>query len=262
MRAASAIGQRYIFSLDYERLMSQMIVASVILHATLFAVLILGPRYFGLSSTEKTTPETIDIDLSYDLPKGPGLGVQPVLESREAVRRSDERKSWEIDRDNKKVDEPDEVKTGDDKAPNTNKLAFENKRPAKATTQEMDDAVAKLRGKYGTEGGGGEGKTGTDNFLAQYKSQVSRHIHAVWALPGGLPRQYMKQSIVVHVMISPSGSVTAKSVVKGSGYAPLDRSCLMAVQAGSPLPKPPPALQDKVVAQGLNINFVPSTKAN
>ncbi len=263
MKAAATIGQRYIFSLDDERLLSQMIAASVVLHVVLFGALILGPRYFNLSALEKPAPETIDIDLSYELPKGPGLGAQPILESREAMRRSDERKSMQIirDREKEKKEEADVVKTGAEKAPISNKLAFKNQAPAKATTKEMDDAVAKLRKNYGTEGGGGQGAAGTDNFLAQYAAKVSGHLHRAWALPGGLPHQYLKQEIIVYVKISPSGTVTGKSILKGSGYGPLDRSCLMAVQAGSPLPQPPPALQEQV-AKGLRITFKVSRKTS
>jgi hypothetical protein len=102
----------------------------VLLHVVLFGALIRRAALFQSLGLEKPAPETIDIDLSYELPKGP-VSAPAHSGKPEAMRRSDERKSMQIirDREKRKKEEADVVKPAREKAPISNKLAFKNQAP-------------------------------------------------------------------------------------------------------------------------------------
>jgi TonB family protein len=252
--AAAAHRVRYVFSANLERLFPQMVAVSIVVHAvTAFSVIVL-PMILNL---EPAAPprNVIDIDLSYNLPKGPSLGPMAPDRDQAAIRQSDPRKLSEIMKERAEKIDADTMKDTSRRQVETNKLGWKDR-------QRMD-AIEKLREKRAlmeSTGGGGSGTTSTTGVLGIYIANVKSRILSVWSLPGGLPEEYLKKPVLVDVYIAPSGSVIKKVVIRPSGFEPLDRSIESAVMKASPLPPPPALLVDDLKTKGMTLRFFASEK--
>lgn len=244
---------RYILAIDPEKLLTQMIALSLVLHFAAVGVAIFTPQLFGPSA--RAFPEAIEVDLSYNLPKGPGLGPLAPDRTQAAVRQSDPRKSTDIMEERQQKISADTLKEAKRRDVTTNKLGWKDRRRM--------DALDRLREKKAlvdSTGGGGAGQTSTKGVLGIYISNIQSRILSVWSLPGGLPEEYLRRTIQVQVYVSPTGSVISKVLVSPSGFEPLDRSCMSAVVKSSPLPPPPTLLADELRTKGLTVRFHPLKK--
>jgi TonB family protein len=245
-----------LFSLDYERLFTQMIVVSVVVHIGALIAAIALPGLFP--SKPPAPPPSIEIDLSVALPKGPGLSTQAPDQNQAAVRRSDPRSMQDIQRERQQELDNDTVRPTDRRPVPTNRLGFQDQLA-------MHAAVERIRQRHDeplmeTVGGGGAGDVSTSGILANYIALVRSRILRVWTLPGGLPNEYLVREIKVRVYIAPSGEIINQVLAAPSGFEPLDRSCQSAVLKASPLPSPPLLLQDRLRTQGIDIYFHPREK--
>lgn len=242
------------FSIDYDRLFTQMIAVSLAAHVVAFAAMLVVPGMFPDQAPELS--KAIEVDLTAQLPKGPGLGPMAPDRNLEAVRRSDARKARDIENERKQEYSADTVKLTQRKQVNTNKLGWRD--------QQRQSAVEKLRQKkraaMEATGGGGAGEVSTTGILSIYKAKVKSQIIASWTLPGGLPQKYFETRVNVLITIAPSGKIITKALTRSSKFAPLDRSCLSAVIKASPLPPPPSLLADDLRTKGILVRFNPKLK--
>jgi protein TonB len=87
--------------------------------------------------------------------------------------------------------------------------------------------------------------------IADWRSQVSARLQSVKRCPSGTSGT---GSVVVSFAVDRSGSVAAKSVVRGSGNSAFDQEALAMVSRASPFP-PVPAVQPTPVRLPVPINF-------
>ncbi|HPQ70738.1 MAG TPA: TonB family protein [bacterium] len=243
-----------LFAIDYDRLFGQMIVVSVTVHVVAFVAMLVLPGMFPSSQLDPS--KAIEVDLTAQLPKGPGLGPMAPDRTLEAVRRSDARRMEDIQKERDQEYNADTVKLTGRKQVNTNKLGWRD--------QQRQSAVEKLRQKkraaMEATGGGGAGEVSTTGILSIYKAKVKSQIIASWTLPGGLPQKYFDTQVYVLITIAPSGTIMSKVLTRSSGFEPLDRSCLSAVIKASPLPPPPSLLADDLRTKGILVRFNPKLK--
>ena len=246
--------RKRIFSMNYERLFSQMVGVSVAVHVFAVIAFVFLPQLFPDDAQADTAP--IEVELTNTLPKGPGFGPNAPDRNQEAVRRSDPRKARDIQRERDTQHDPDAVKITRKRQVNTNRLGWRDK-------QKMKSAVDKIREKRAaqdTYGGGGTGQVSASGILSTYLAAVRSQITSKWSLPGGLPSEYLEKKVVVRIYIDSSGRVIRKFIAKSSNFEPLDRSCLSAVLKASPLRPPPRLLADQLRNEGMLVRFHPRSK--
>jgi len=242
-----------ILSVNYERLFTQMIVLSVAAH---FAVFVLALTLPGLLPQKaQPEPKAIDVDLTNILPKGPSLGPKAPDITQEAARHSDPRKASEIMKEKQEQYDSNTVKLTEKRQVVTNKLDWKDR-----MRMEAIEKVRQQKALMESVGGGGTGETSTSGILGIYIAKVKSQILAVWSLPGGLPEKYLEKIVQVRVFIAPSGNIIDKTLVNGTGFEPLDRSCLSAVVKANPLPPPPAVLADELKKKGILVRFHPIEK--
>ncbi len=243
----------YLLSISPERLLGQMIALSLVFHIVAFVVFVFAPEL--LAGSPPAEPETIEIDLAYDLPKGPGLGPKAPDRNQAAVRTSDPRKSKDIMEERKQKITADTVKITKKRDVTTNRLGWKDKARMQAI-----ERMREKKALIDSTGGGGAGKKSTTGVLGIYISNIQGRILSVWSLPGGLPEEYLRTTVKVRVYVSSSGSIIKKVLIKPSGFAPLDRSCLSAITKASPLPPPPKLLAQDLRVKGITVRFHPIKK--
>jgi TonB family protein len=94
-------------------------------------------------------------------------------------------------------------------------------------------------GAAGIPGGTGAGAGGTGGRADEYTfylSLVERKIKGAWRRPPPNPLLSGKREAKVRLTVTGSGRVTASDLAAPSGYDPLDRSALRAVQDAQPFP--------------------------
>jgi TonB family protein len=246
--AAHAPHPHYLFAVDFPRLFPQMVGASVIAHIFALITFIMLPRL--LPGPPPPLPKEIDVDLSYNLPKGPNIGPIAPTRAQDAARLQ----NTEGQRPKPKTS-ADEVKLTKAHTEETNKLSMHDR--------QRIDAIERLKEKKAlqeTAGGGGTGQASTTGVLGIYISSLQSQIMSVWSLPGGLPGEYLQKTVVVRIFLGPNGAVIKKVTSQPSGFEPLDRSCDSAILKASPLPPPPTLLADELRTKGILIRFHPSDK--
>ncbi len=241
-----------LFSLDYERLFTQMIVVSIVVHLVAFVAAIVVPRFLPQKPPPK--PPTIEIDLNVALPKGPGLGTQAPDRNQIAVRRSDSRPLDQIRQEKQQELDNDTVRPTDRRPVNTNRLAFQDQLAMHAAVERVRQ---RQQAAMESVGGGGTSDVSTTGVLNSYLALIRTRVMRVWTLPGGLPEGALEKTIKVRIYIGTGGDIINQSLVGPSGFEPLDRSCVSAVLKASPLPPPPVLLQDKLRDEGMVIRFHP-----
>ena len=255
MARTMTITPHRLFSLDYERLFTQMIVVSVVVHIGALVAAMTLPGLFP--SKPPAPPPAIEIDLSVALPKGPGLSPQAPDRDQAALRRSDPRSMQDIQREREQELDNDTVRPTDRRPIPTNRLGFQDQLAMHAAVERIRQRNQPL---VDSVGGGGTGEVSTSGILANYIALVRSRIMRVWTLPGGLPAAYLEKIIKVRVFVAPSGEIINQIMVEPSGLEPLDRSCLSAVIKANPLPSPPVLLNDKLRTEGIMIRFHPREK--
>ncbi|MDP8224461.1 MAG: cell envelope integrity protein TolA [Candidatus Lernaella stagnicola] len=230
-----------------------MIAISLAFHIAAFLIFAFAPDVLG--SQHKALPEAIEVDLSYNLPKGPGLGPKAPDRNQEAVRRSDPRKAKDIMEERRQKASADAVKITKKRDVTSNRLGWKDRARMRAI-----ERVREKQALVDSTGGGGTGTTNTKGVLGIYISNVQSRILSVWSFPGGLPDQYLRTTVKVRIYVSSSGSITNKIITKGSGFEPLDRSCLSAITKASPLPPPPQLLEKDMREKGITVRFHPKSK--
>ncbi len=129
MVKALAPAMRYLLSVNPERLLGEMIALSLVAHVVVFGTFIFAPDVFG---SQIPDAQIIEVDLTYDLPKGPGMGPKAPDRDQEAVRKSDPRKLQEIIDEAKQTITKDTVKVAKKKHVPTNKLAWKDRQRMRA----------------------------------------------------------------------------------------------------------------------------------
>jgi TonB family protein len=244
---------RFLFSADLERLFTQMVVASVVVHIMCAAAVVLAPKYLG--GPARPAPAAIQVDLTYNLPKGPGMGPMAPDRDQAAIRQSDPRRMAEIMKERAEKIDADTVKLANRREVNTNKLGWKDRQRL--------EAIEKLREKHAlmdTVGGGGTARGSSTGVLGIYIANLQSRILSVWSLPGGLPNEYLEKTVYVRIYVGQSGNVIRQEMSRPSGFEPLDRSCQSAIVKASPLPPPPTLLADELRNSGILIRFHPIEK--
>lgn len=245
-------GTRYLFAINFERLIAQATAVSLFGHVLALAAFIFLPGIFG---SDRVLPQPIEVDLSYSLPKGPGLGPMAPDRDQAAVRTADPRRLSDIMKEREQKQSADAVKLTEHRQVETNKLGWKDRQRL--------EAIEKLREKRAlidSVGGGGQGTSSTTGVLGIYIANVRSRILSVWSLPGGLPADLLEKMVYVRIYVAANGSVLKQEMAKPSGFEPLDRSCSSAIVKASPLPPPPSLLADELRNKGIVIRFIPREK--
>lgn len=88
-----------------------------------------------------------------------------------------------------------------------------------------------------------------------YNDTVHAHVQRHWNLPQWMANANLTAIVLVHV--DAQGFVVKKSILRSSGRPEFDDRVLKAIDASSPLPKPPSELVDILSVEGMQIEMTP-----
>lgn len=132
-----------------------------------------------------------------------------------------------------------------------NKKAVETKKEVPIEAAQVPEGASGAGSLSSNQGGP------VDPAYAQYYTLIKERINREWITIPKLFDSSQDLRTEMVVMISADGTVTEISIDQASGNESFDLSAKQAIERASPLPTPPPGLQEEILDEGFLIEFSP-----
>ncbi len=252
-------------AVDGEDRFARFVAISVGFHVLLFIAF--AVRAFFAPSDAIPMDRAIRVDI-VALPDKPAVKISPRVE--EAPPPSEAAKPEPAKPEVKtppkvelpKQAEPDKInlnKTKQDQAAALKRLsAIEKlqKASAKAKTQN-ETAPAPAQVMKGNEVSAGNSLSGLTKLEHEnYTESVYEQVKRRWNLPQWMASASLKAT--VRIFVDSRGVLIKKEMIRSSQNPVFDQSVMTAIDAASPLPRPPNNLVNLISVRGIDIEFIPS----